>query len=46
VDEAIGEWTEVQRAAKKAKLDPKDWNWPQVWCLFDRDQHEDIPRPD
>jgi hypothetical protein len=43
VDEAVGKWAEVQRAAKKAKLDPKDWNWPQVWCLFDRDQHQDIP---
>ncbi|MFG2650009.1 RloB family protein [Streptomyces sp. NPDC048436] len=43
VDEAIDKWADVERAAKKAKLKPGDWNWPQVWCLFDRDQHEDIP---
>ncbi|WP_030562245.1 RloB family protein [Streptomyces aureocirculatus] len=43
VEEAIVKWREVERAAKKAKLKPTDWNWPQVWCLFDRDQHEDIP---
>ncbi|MER5659654.1 RloB family protein [Streptomyces mirabilis] len=27
----------------RAGLKPEDWNWPQVWCLFDRDQHRDIP---
>ncbi|QEU92356.1 RloB family protein [Streptomyces kanamyceticus] len=43
VEEAIDKWVEVERAAKKAKLKPTDWNWPQVWCLFDRDEHEDIP---
>lgn len=43
VEEAITKWAEVETAAKRAKLRPGDWNWPQVWCLFDRDQHEDIP---
>lgn len=43
VEDAIKKWDEVQRAARKAKISPEDWNWPQVWCLFDRDQHEDIP---
>ncbi|MFD6996389.1 RloB family protein [Streptomyces mirabilis] len=43
VEEAIKKWDEVQRAAKKAQIKPDDWNWPQVWCLFDRDMHEDIP---
>ncbi|MEV8016591.1 RloB family protein [Streptomyces sp. NPDC086554] len=43
VEEAIDKWVEVERAAKKAKLKPTDWNWPQVWCLFDRDEHKDIP---
>ncbi|MFJ4819226.1 RloB family protein [Streptomyces sp. NPDC088801] len=44
VEEAVTKWREVQRAARKAGIGPDDWNWPQVWCLFDRDQHEDIPR--
>lgn len=43
VEDAIDKLIEVQRAAKKAGLKPEDWNWPQVWCLFDRDQHKDIP---
>ncbi|WP_435609806.1 RloB family protein [Streptomyces sp. C10-9-1] len=32
---------EETRAAKKAGLDKK--LWPEVWCLFDRDQHQQIP---
>ncbi|MFC9271796.1 RloB family protein [Streptomyces zhihengii] len=32
---------EETRAAKRAKLDEK--LWPEVWCLFDRDQHLQIP---
>ncbi|OII61306.1 hypothetical protein BJP40_00490 [Streptomyces sp. CC53] len=32
---------EETRAAKKAKLDEK--LWPEVWCLFDRDEHQQIP---
>lgn len=43
VEEAIPYVATAERAAKKAGLDDKAWNWPQVWCLFDRDQHEDIP---
>lgn len=43
VEDAVTTWHEVRRAAKKAGIKPDDWNWPQVWCLFDRDQHEDIP---
>ncbi len=35
---------EVERTARKAGLDPaKDWAWPQVWVLFDRDDHQQIP---
>ncbi|QMU73068.1 RloB family protein [Streptacidiphilus sp. P02-A3a] len=35
---------EVERTARKAGLDPaKDWAWPQVWVLFDRDDHKQIP---
>ncbi|MEU8866618.1 RloB family protein [Streptomyces umbrinus] len=43
VEDAIAKQVEVKRAAKRAGLKPEDWNWPQVWCLFDRDQHRDIP---
>ncbi|MBW8799273.1 MAG: RloB domain-containing protein [Streptomyces sp.] len=43
VEDASTKWREVRRAAEKAGLEPDHWNWPQVWCLFDRDQHKDIP---
>lgn len=43
VEDAVDKLTEVHKAAKKAGLKPTDWNWPQVWCLFDRDEHRDIP---
>ncbi|MEU9108514.1 RloB family protein [Streptomyces xanthophaeus] len=43
VEEAIPYVATAERAARKAGLEEDDWNWPQVWCLFDRDQHEDIP---
>ncbi|MEV6838774.1 RloB family protein [Streptomyces sp. NPDC051133] len=43
VEDAITKWHEVRRAAAKAGIEPDDWSWPQVWCLFDRDEHEDIP---
>ncbi|SFY13360.1 RloB family protein [Streptomyces atratus] len=43
VEEAIPYVARAERTARKAGLKEKDWNWPQVWCLFDRDQHEDIP---
>lgn len=42
VDEAIPYVAAAERAARKAKLKETDWNWPQVWCLFDRDGHKDI----
>ncbi|MFJ3861243.1 RloB family protein [Streptomyces sp. NPDC090085] len=41
VDAAARLMREETRAAKKAKLAEKFW--PEVWCLFDRDQHEQIP---
>ncbi|WP_327354000.1 RloB family protein [Streptomyces sp. NBC_01304] len=51
VEAAIAKIRPVERAARKAGLRKgdddgkgRDWNWPQVWCLFDRDSHEDIPR--
>ncbi|GAA5027445.1 hypothetical protein GCM10023335_64180 [Streptomyces siamensis] len=43
VEDAIHKLAEAERTAKRAGLKPEDWNWPQVWCLFDRDQHRDIP---
>lgn len=43
VEDAVTKWHTVRRAAEKAGIEPDHWNWPQVWCLFDRDQHEDIP---
>ncbi|MFD7169223.1 RloB family protein [Streptomyces violascens] len=43
VRDAVDKLDEVERAARKAGLSPESWNWPQVWCLFDRDQHQDIP---
>lgn len=43
VEEAIPFVASAERAATKAGIKEDAWNWPQVWCLFDRDQHEDIP---
>jgi hypothetical protein len=43
VQDAIDKWEGAKKAAEKARLEPGDWNWPQVWCLFDRDEHVDIP---
>ncbi|MFF0158839.1 RloB family protein [Streptomyces sp. NPDC005263] len=43
VEDAIGKLAEAEKAARRAGLKSEDWNWPQVWCLFDRDQHRDIP---
>ncbi|MCC3652197.1 RloB family protein [Streptomyces sp. S07_1.15] len=43
VEAAIPVLREVERDAKKAGLKKDDWNWPQVWCLFDRDEHDQIP---
>jgi hypothetical protein len=44
VQEAVRTLRKVEREAKDAGLkQEKDWNWPQVWVLFDRDDHQSIP---
>ncbi|MFD4830289.1 RloB family protein [Streptomyces uncialis] len=44
VKDAVRTLHKVERDARNAGLDrDKDWNWPQVWVLFDRDDHQDIP---
>ncbi|AXK32957.1 RloB domain-containing protein [Streptomyces armeniacus] len=43
VDEAVKLRRSVTREARRAGLTEDDWSWPQVWCLFDRDKHEQIP---
>jgi hypothetical protein len=43
VSDAVEKLDKVERAAKEAGLRRDAWNWPQVWCLFDRDQHQGIP---
>ncbi|UUU23908.1 RloB family protein [Streptomyces sp. DSM 40750] len=53
VKEAVGTRRKVEREAKAAGLKPYkvlkngteqgDWNWPQVWVIFDRDDHQGIP---
>ena len=43
VNAAIPTVREVTRTATKSGLTEDHWAWPQVWCLFDRDQHEQIP---
>jgi hypothetical protein len=40
VEAAVSLMREETRAAKRIKLN-KDF-WPQVWCLFDRDEHESL----
>lgn len=43
VQEAVRTLRKVEREAKDAGLkQDKDWNWPQVWVLFDRDDHPSI----
>ncbi|MEX3100544.1 MULTISPECIES: RloB family protein [unclassified Streptomyces] len=51
VQDAVRTRRKVEREAKAAGLKPPqvddggekgDWNWPQVWVLFDRDDHPDI----
>ncbi|MFC5719567.1 RloB family protein [Streptomyces gamaensis] len=43
VKEAVDLLREVERRAAADGLDKeKDWNWPQVWVLFDRDDHPGI----
>ncbi|CAM5376028.1 MULTISPECIES: RloB family protein [Streptomyces] len=44
VKDAVRTLRQVEREAKAAGLKrDKDWNWPQVWVLFDRDDHQSIP---
>lgn len=52
VQDAVRTLRKVEREAKAAGLKPYrvtggveegDWNWPQVWVLFDRDDHRSIP---
>ncbi|MBQ1159708.1 RloB domain-containing protein [Streptomyces sp. A73] len=43
VEDAVALARRVRREARKAKLTEDDDRWPQVWCLFDRDQHRHIP---
>jgi hypothetical protein len=43
VQDAVRTLRKVEREAKDAGLNrDKDWNWPQVWVLFDRDDHQNI----
>jgi hypothetical protein len=51
VQDAVRTLRKVEREAKAAGLKPYevrdgdeagDWNWPQVWVLFDRDDHQSI----
>ncbi|MFE1913947.1 RloB family protein [Streptomyces anandii] len=43
VQEAVRTLRRVEREAKDAGLRrDKDWSWPQVWVLFDRDDHQGI----
>jgi hypothetical protein len=44
VESAIRTLQEVERDAKQAGLGKEHWAWPQVWCVFDRDQHHHIPK--
>ncbi|MEU4265811.1 RloB family protein [Streptomyces sp. NPDC025273] len=42
VQDAVRTLRKVEREAKDAGLKDRDWNWPQVWVLFDRDDHLNI----
>jgi hypothetical protein len=43
VKQAVRMWTKIRREAEDSGLDEKrDWNFPQVWVLFDRDDHKNI----
>jgi hypothetical protein len=43
VQDAVRTLRKVEREARDAGLRERDWNWPQVWVLFDRDDHQGIP---
>jgi hypothetical protein len=40
VEAGVKLMVELKRDTKRDKLDPAQW--PQVWCLFDRDEHDHI----
>lgn len=42
VKDAVLTLRKVRREAKDAGLTAKDWNYPEVWVLFDRDDHLNI----
>ncbi|MFD8112394.1 RloB family protein [Streptomyces microflavus] len=43
VKDAVRTLHKVEREARAAGLEQgKDWNWPQVWVIFDRDTHPNI----
>ncbi|MFD0072961.1 RloB family protein [Streptomyces sp. NPDC127166] len=43
VQDAVRTLRTVEREAEDAGLKKReDWNWPQVWVLFDRDDHQGI----
>jgi hypothetical protein len=44
VREAVDLLKDKEREAGKAGLTREDPNWPQVWVLFDRDEHVGIPQ--
>jgi hypothetical protein len=40
---AASKLREERRRSKLANIKKGQWAWPQAWCLFDRDNHPDIP---
>ncbi|MBU7596824.1 RloB family protein [Streptomyces sp. P38-E01] len=43
VDLAVAALRKAEREAEQGGLTKKHWAWPQVWVLFDRDDHKQIP---
>lgn len=43
VHAAVEKLRDAERDAKQSGIKKNWWNWPQVWCLFDCDQHNHIP---
>lgn len=43
VREAVTLLRDVERQAENEGLAKNDWNWPEVWVLYDRDDHPGIP---
>ncbi|MFI7285076.1 RloB family protein [Streptomyces anulatus] len=42
VKDAVRTLRKVEREARDAGLAPSDWNYPEVWVIFDRDDHLNI----